>query len=109
MLVLVGTEVSPPRRNHYLAFGLDDEIDHSRLDAAGICRAVRATGGFNFAAHPFSRGSARFKRAEGRSSARARRALVTPGMPFDALDCDALDGIELWSFVNDTGEALRRA
>ena len=27
-------------------------------------------------------------------------------MPFDGLDCEALDGIELWSFVNDTGEAL---
>ena len=92
-LVLVGTEVSPPRRNHYLAFGVDEEIDHAALDAAGICRAVRDAGGFGFAAHPFSAGSARFKRAG-------------PGMPFDALDCDALDGIELWSFVNDTGEAL---
>ena len=38
-------------------------------------------------------GSKRFKRAG-------------PGMPFDALDCEALDGIELWSFVNDTGEAI---
>jgi hypothetical protein len=93
VLVLVGTEVSPARGNHYLAFGIDREIDHARLDAAGICRAVRDAGGFGFAAHPFSAGSLRFKRAG-------------PGMPFDALDCDALDGIELWSFVNDTGEAL---
>jgi hypothetical protein len=92
-LVLVGTEVSPRRRNHYLAFGLDREIDHEGLDAAGICRAVRDAGGFGFAAHPFSRGSARFR----------RRA---PGMPFEDLDCDALDGLELWSFVNDTGEAV---
>ena len=106
VLVLVGTEVSPPRRNHYLAFAIDAEIDHEDLDAAGICRAVRDAGGFGFAAHPFSRGSERFKRAGGRSTARARRALATPGMPFDALACDALDGIELWSFVNDTGEAL---
>lgn len=93
VLVLVGTEVSPPRRNHYLAFGIDAEVDHSRLDAAGICAAVRDAGGFGFAAHPFSRGSERFKRAG-------------TGMPFDGLDCEALDGIELWSFVNDTGEAL---
>ena len=90
-LVLVGTEVSPRGGNHYLAFGLDDEIDHSQLDAAAICRAVGAAGGFGFAAHPFSAGSVRFKRAT--------------GMPFDALDCEALDGIELWSFVNDTGES----
>jgi hypothetical protein len=93
VLLLVGEEVSPRRRNHYLAFGIDEEIDHADLDAAGICHAVRAAGGFGFAAHPFSRGSERFKRAG-------------PGMPFDALDCDALDGIELWSFVNDTGESV---
>src|SRR5918998_1722020 len=93
VLLLVGEEVSPRRRNHYLAFGIDQEIDHSELDAAGICAAVRSAGGFGFAAHPFSRGSERFQRAG-------------PGMPFDALDCDALDGIELWSFVNDTGESV---
>jgi hypothetical protein len=93
VLLLVGEEVSPRRRNHYLAFGIDEEIDHSELDAAGICKAVKGAGGFGFAAHPFSEGSKRFKRAG-------------PGMPFDALDCDDLHGIELWSFVNDTGEAI---
>jgi hypothetical protein len=94
VLLLVGTEVSPRRRNHYLAFGIDREIDHDRLDAAGICRAVSEAGGFGFAAHPFSRGSDRFR----------DRA---PGMPFDDLECEALHGVELWSFVNDTGEAAR--
>ncbi|MGH2741668.1 MAG: CehA/McbA family metallohydrolase [Thermoleophilaceae bacterium] len=93
VLLLVGTEVSPRRRNHYLAFGLDREIDHDGLDAAGICRAVSEAGGFGFAAHPFSRGSDRFR----------ERA---PGMPFEDLDCEALHGLELWSFVNDTGEAV---
>jgi hypothetical protein len=93
VLLLVGTEVSPRRGNHLLAFGIEREIDHSQLDAAGICHAVRDEGGIGFAAHPFSRGSERFKRAG-------------PGMPFDALDCEALHGIELWSFVNDTGEGL---
>jgi hypothetical protein len=93
VLLLVGEEVSPRRRNHYLAFGIDEEIDHSQLDAAGICAAVKGAGGFGFAAHPFSQGSERFKRAG-------------PGMPFDALDCADLHGIELWSFVNDTGEAI---
>jgi hypothetical protein len=93
VLLLVGTEVSPRRRNHYLAFGIDREIDHRGLDAAGICRAVRDAGGFGFAAHPFSRGSDRFR---GRA----------PGMPFEDLECEALHGLELWSFVNDTGEAV---
>jgi hypothetical protein len=93
VLLLVGTEVSPRRRNHYLAFGIDREMDHRGLDAAGICRAVRDGGGFGFAAHPFSRGSDRFR----------ERA---PGMPFEGLECEALHGLELWSFVNDTGEAV---
>jgi hypothetical protein len=53
---------------------------------------VRDAGGFGFAAHPFSEGSARFRR---------------PGMPHSGLDCEALDGIELWNFANDTGEQIR--
>ena len=27
-------------------------------------------------------------------------------MPFDGLDCERSHGVELWSFVNDTGEAV---
>jgi len=91
VLVLAGEEVSPLGRDHYLAFGIDEEIRHRGLDACGICRAVRDAGGFGFAAHPFSEGSRRFKR---------------PGMPFGGLDCEALHGIELWSFANDTGETI---
>jgi hypothetical protein len=92
VLLLVGEEVSPRGHNHYLAFGIDSEIEHSGLDGAGICAAVRDAGGFGFAAHPFSEGSKRFKRAG--------------PMPFEALDSEALHGIELWSFANDTGEAI---
>lgn len=92
VLVLVGEEVSPRGGDHYLAFGIDETIDHAGLDAAGICRAVRDRGGFGFAAHPWSRGSQRFSRAR--------------PMPFSDLACDALDGIELWSFANDTGERI---
>jgi hypothetical protein len=92
VLVLVGEEVTPRGGNHYLAFGIDEEIDHAGLDGAGICEAVRAAGGFGFAAHPFSAGSKRIKRAR--------------PMPFGSLDSEALHGIELWSFVNDTGEAI---
>jgi hypothetical protein len=91
VLLLVGEEVSPRGRDHYLAFGVDEHVRHRGLDACGIARAVRDAGGFGFAAHPFSEGSVRFKR---------------PGMPFGGLDCDALHGIELWSFANDTGEQI---
>jgi hypothetical protein len=89
VLVLVGEEVSPTDRDHFLAFGIDREINR-RLSGPDICQAVLDAGGFGFAAHPFSRGSERFKR---------------PGIPFGELDC--LDGVELWSFLNDTGERAR--
>jgi hypothetical protein len=92
VLVLVGEEVSPKGGNHYLAFGIDRKIDHRGMSPAGICEAVRDAGGFGFAAHPFSRGSERFQRGK--------------GMPFRDLDCEALEGIELWSFATDTGERL---
>jgi hypothetical protein len=92
-LLLVGEEVSPRGGNHFLAFGIDEVIDHRGLDAAGIVRAVAEAGGFGFAAHPFSRGSDRFQRAG-------------TGMPFGDLDAPGLTGIELWSFVTDTAERL---
>jgi hypothetical protein len=91
VLVLVGEEVSPRGGNHYLAFGIDDPIDWRGKSIEAICDEIRAAGGFGFAAHPFSRGSERFKR-------RAK------GIPFEPLEC--ADGIELWSWVTDTAERL---
>jgi hypothetical protein len=89
VLVLVGEEVTPTDRDHFLAFAIDREINR-HLSGPEICDAVKAAGGFGFAAHPFSRGSERFRR---------------PGIPFGDLDC--LEGVELWSFLNDTGERVR--
>lgn len=93
VLVCVGEEVSPKNGNHYLAFGIDDEIDHRGLTGAEVVAAVGEAGGFGFLAHPFSSGSARFKR-------------VGPGMPWDDLEAPGYAGIELWSFVTDTVEGL---
>jgi hypothetical protein len=93
VLVCVGEEVSPKRGNHYLAFGLDEEIDHDGLTPAGIVDAVAEAGGFGFLAHPFSAGSQRFPR-------------FGPGMPWNDLDAPGYTGIELWSFVTDTVEGL---
>jgi hypothetical protein len=89
VLVLVGEEVSPADRDHFLAFGIDKEINR-HLTGPEICEAVHHAGGFGFGAHPFSRGSERFKR---------------PAIAFGDRTC--LDGVELWSFLNDTGERLR--
>ena len=76
-LVLVGEEVSPADRDHFLAFGIDKEINRL-LSGPEICAAVEAAGGFGFAAHPFSRGSERFRR---------------PGIAFG--EPDSVNGIEL--------------
>ena len=54
---------------------------------------MNEAGGFGFLAHPFSRGSERFKRGG-------------EGMPWRDLDADGYTGIELWSFVTDTAERV---
>ncbi len=52
---------------------------------------VRERGGFGFAAHPFSEGSTRFRR-------------LSNSMRWE--DLDALDGIEVWSFLSDNGQRV---
>jgi len=90
VLVCVGEEVSPVGANHYLAFGLDEVIDPG-LPPADVQAAVHAAGGIGFLAHPFSKGSERFRRA---------------GMPTGELGGEDYTGIELWSWVTDTSEKL---
>jgi len=92
-LVLVGEEVSPKRENHYLAFGLNSPIDHEGLSPQQIVDRVTKAGGFGFLAHPFSKGSERFKRGG-------------EGMPWRDLDATGYTGVELWSFVTDTAERI---
>jgi PHP domain len=89
VLLLVGEEISPKGGNHYLAFGPPEHILRRGRTPAQICQAVRDAGGFGFAAHPWSEGSKRFRRA---------------GMPFE--DLDSADGVELWSFATDSAERL---
>ena len=91
VLLLVGEEVSPLGRDHLLVFGVRDPIVHRGLDAASVCSAVSDAGAISFAAHPFSTGSPLFRRAKAMPHTAVARAT----------------GIELWSFVNDTGESLR--
>src|SRR3954451_9821694 len=61
VLVLVGEEVTPPNRDHYLAFDLDPP-GRPRRSGPQICSAARAQGGSGFAAHPWSRRNERFGR-----------------------------------------------
>jgi hypothetical protein len=93
VLLLVGHEVSPPRRDHTLVFGAAGEISN-RLSGADVVTAAEKEGALSFAAHPFSRGSERFAR-------------FGDGMPHTGLAAPGLTGIELWSFVTDTAEKIR--
>jgi hypothetical protein len=93
VLLLVGEEVSPPRRDHTLVFGVTEEIDRT-LPGVDVVAAAAAAGALSFAAHPFSRGSERFAR-------------FGEGMPHTGLSAPGLTGIELWSFVTDTAERIR--
>jgi hypothetical protein len=93
VLVLVGEEVSPLGENHYLAFGIEQPIDHRGLGGREIVERVTEAGGFGFLSHPFSKGSERFRRAA--------------GLPWRELDVAGYTGLELWSFVTDSAEKLR--
>ena len=91
VLLLVGVEVSP-RGGHFLAFGLDEEIDHRGRTEAEICSIVHQAGALGFPAHPFSEGS--------HISTRIGRP-----HPWGELDRDDYTGIELWSLMTESAEA----
>ncbi len=95
-LVCVGEEVSPSGGNHFLAFGVAEEVRWTGLDGGGIVEAVARQGGFGFLAHPFSRGTSLLNRDR-------------PGIPWRDLDSGDYAGLELWSLVTDTLESLPSA
>jgi hypothetical protein len=93
VLVVVGHEVSP-RGGHLLVFGTDDVVAHAGRGEREILDAVAAAGGFGYAAHPFSLGSAMSKR-------------VGRPHPWTAFRHPALRGLEVWSHTTDVSEAWR--
>ncbi|HST42938.1 MAG TPA: CehA/McbA family metallohydrolase [Conexibacter sp.] len=99
VLLVVGSEISP-RAGHYLAFGLAEEIPHAGRSATEIAAAVRAAGGFGFAAHPFSEGGRMLV------PALTRRIVLPHGWPA-LTDAQGTDGIELWSLTTDAAEGWR--
>jgi hypothetical protein len=90
VLLVVGEEITPPE-NHFLAFGTEGHTRRGGRTPAEVVAAVEEAGGFGFAAHPFSEGSPLFRRG---------------GLPYE--DLSHVSGIEVWSFVNDTGEQVQR-
>lgn len=92
VLVCVGEEITPRPGHHYLAFGIDQPVDHRGLTPRQIVDAVTAAGGFGFLAHPFSTGAPALPRI--------------PAAGWDDVAPPGATGLELWSFVTDTAERL---
>jgi hypothetical protein len=95
VLVVVGHEVSP-KGGHLLVFGTGEVVAHRGRDEREILDAVAAAGGFGYAAHPFSRGSAVSTR-------------VAPAHAWGTFRHPALAGIEVWSLTTDVSEGWRTA
>jgi hypothetical protein len=99
VLLLVGIEISP-KRGHYLAFGVGEELSHAGRTAGEIAAAVRAAGGVGFAAHPFSSG--------GRMLVPSLARRIVPPHGWPALDAPGgVDGLEVWSLTTDAAEGWR--
>jgi hypothetical protein len=91
--LLVGVEISADT-GHFLAFGMQDTVDHDGRSEEEICHAVASAGGLGFPAHPFS-----------------ERSRMAPSVgkphPWTELDNCEATGIELWSLVTEAAEACR--
>jgi hypothetical protein len=90
VLVCVGEEVTKRPGHHYLAFGIDDPVDHRGRTPEQVAEAVAAAGGIGFTAHPFSTGVRPFP--------------FIPATGWDDPFPPAATGVELWSLLTDTLE-----
>ncbi|MBI2874814.1 MAG: PHP domain-containing protein [Firmicutes bacterium] len=90
MLVLVGTEVSPPGQegNHLLSMG----IDHvPRRNPADMIEDTGQQGGIGFLAHPDDQ---------------PRPIFNSPGYPWRRWDLDGFTGMEVWNFFSSWSAGL---
>jgi hypothetical protein len=92
VLVCVGEEVTKRPGHHYLAFGLEQPIDHRGMTPRDVVAAVDAAGGFGILAHPFSLGSRHFR--------------FLPKAGWEEIAPPGAVGFELWSLFCDTVERL---
>ncbi|MBM3216108.1 hypothetical protein FJZ36_14470 [Candidatus Poribacteria bacterium] len=86
LLFLVGEEVSPRFRDHYLAFDIRQSVrGRGGRTAQEVIDAVAAQGGIGFIAHPIGEGY-------------PSRAMACPWTDWDAT---GYTGIEIWSYMHD--------
>lgn len=83
--VIVGTEISPHRGNHYLALDIKNEISDS-LDPSRYFEAAKMQGGFGFVAHP---------------DESSNRKNDYPPLRWDDWSLNEIGGIEIWNHLSD--------
>jgi hypothetical protein len=93
-LLIVGEEIAP-RFNHYLAFGLREEVSPPELSSAlpsqTIIDRVRAGGGIGFIAHPDHEGTALFH---------------VKHYPWTDWSVSGYTGLGIWDFMTDWQNSL---
>ncbi len=91
VLVGIGYEINDTNDiNHYLAFGLEKEVDDS-ADPTVYVEQVQKAGGFGFIAHPFEKRSAMKK---------------YPAYPWTWWESGCFSGIEIWNQMSEWLEGL---
>ncbi|GAB4371186.1 MAG: CehA/McbA family metallohydrolase [Calditrichia bacterium] len=91
VLTLIGYEINDVNdANHYLAFGLEEEIDKN-LPAVEYVRRVREQGGFGIIAHP---------------DEQRNRMPEHPSYPWNAWESEDYQGIEIWNQMSEWMEGL---
>jgi hypothetical protein len=90
-LTIIGYEINDiDDANHYLAFGLKEEVDRN-LSAEKYVRQVRLNGGFGIIAHPNEQ----------------RDIMIEhPPYPWTAWDSQDFQGIEIWNQMSEWMEGL---
>jgi len=95
VLLVVGQEISP-RFNHYLAFGMDEEIIADENDTEcrpqDVIERVNALGGIGFIAHPDHEGTEMFH---------------VKHFPWQEWSVSGYTGMGVWDFMTDWQSALK--
>jgi len=91
--VIIGYEIEDPKdENHYLAFGLNEELQ-AGLAAPEYVKLVHENGGLGIIAHP----------DEIRNTFKQY-----PSFPWNAWNAENFDGLEIWNHMSAWMESLKR-
>lgn len=92
LLLLVGEEITPRFRNHYLAFNISTPVPgRGNRNPQEFIDAVASQGGLGFLAHPIGDGY-------------FSRAMACPWLNWDV---EGYTGIEIWSYMHDWARGVR--